>query len=66
MQMEKSINEKAKTDDSPDSIVISITEAVRYEKACFTCKWRKVYLPKYKSEYFITTKSRKQANNRKG
>ena len=38
MQMEKGINEKAKTDDSPDSIVISITEAVRHEEAIIPAK----------------------------
>lgn len=38
MQMEKGINEKAKTDDSPDSIIISITEAVRREEPIVPAK----------------------------
>ena len=33
MQMEKGINEKAKTDTSPENIVLSIIEAVRKEEA---------------------------------
>jgi transducin (beta)-like 1 len=32
MQMEKGINEKAKTDDSPQSIILSLIETVRREE----------------------------------
>ncbi|EAY01837.1 transducin, putative [Trichomonas vaginalis G3] len=38
MQMEKGINEKAKTDSSPESIVLSITEAVRREEPIIPTK----------------------------
>lgn len=41
MQMEKGINEKAKTDDSPENIILSLIDAVRHEEPVVPAKPQK-------------------------